>query len=219
MKTIKWLAVVAFTLVAFACYTWNRSVTAQERDPDRVEGQMHELDVRIERAIDDGRMGEAGQLHEQRRALRERAERERAERERAERERAERERESQPRDRGIPRDFDPARHREEMEHRGHELEMRQLEIEVEMAQVKLEHEKMELRSNPMIMAIQAIDVAREKMEPEAARELFNDLLEESKHYPIKLHLRRSLIELNLQLGQREDAIRHLRAMALFSDEH
>ncbi len=87
-----------------------------------------------------------------------------------------------------------------------------------MAEMELKMQRMELLSNPLAMALDAIDIASHHMEPEAAAEFFSELLEESEHFRVKQRLRQRLVELNLELDLREEANKHLRRLIVSSDD-
>jgi hypothetical protein len=112
---------------------------------------------------------------------------------------------------------------EEWDEQRFELEMRELElrhhaIEVQMAELELKSQRAKLFSNSAGVAFEAMDLAREHMETEEAVDFFAGLLEETEQYPIGPMLRQRPVELNFELGRREEAIKHLRAL-IVPDEH
>ncbi len=175
------------------------SVTAED---ENLRLKLHQLEAGIEAAIRADRHQEAMQLgRELANLVREFPELRRNERD----------------DRNHhPDEFE--RHAHEIERHLHEIATRRSEIDLELSEIELKMERIEFFDNPLAVSFDAIDMAAEHLGERDAVDFLSELLDEAELAPVRQRLRQRLVELNLELDRREDAMTHLRTLILATDE-
>ena len=186
--------------------TWaiNEPAFAENQEKKRIERHIHELEIRLEQARDQGREREVEQLIRQKEEIHEQL------RHRDHRIHRQEDRESNVRRRHEETEL----HAIELELSTQELELEQEKIELEMRHLEATRERMKFRSDPLVGIYESIDLASEHLEPEEAVDVFASLLEKSDQEAIKQHLRLRLIQLCFELDRKGEAIKYLEKTVL-----
>ena len=194
MKSCKWLVVVLLLGCFLAFPPPTASVTAEDVRREHREREVHELEDLIEEAVDAGKEEKVDDLRRKLVVLLDALE------EQKDNEIEERE-----------------HHENELEMHIREIKTRRHAVEFELVEMEMQRQRLELLSNPLAVSLDAIDIASHHLEPKEAVEFFSKLLEESEDFPVKQRLRQRLVELNLELGRREEVIKHLQRLIVPRD--